>query len=297
MQPLLFQCIKQERRTLRVVRMRDADGGGLVRAEVLIALGKLGKRLLSAARFTAQDDLSLLVAGQDRLDLQDRADHGGDAAEPAAALEILQIVHGEILADAVLFLLERFDDGIERRALVAQTRRTQHLQALAQGGGKRIDNGDTPLRIGLAQLAGGKLRRLRRTADAAGHSDVEHVLSRLEALLHGSKERTRAYHRGLYRRTGAHGVIKRLAVKIVLRDVLLPVERVGKRDDAQVIALDQLCGQIGGGIGHDLHFLLPSLSSPRKNTATVPGPLWEATMVPMSKMRTSGRRGKRSKIV
>ena len=36
-------------------------------------------------------------------------------------------------------------------------------------------------------------------------------------------------------------------------------------------------------------------SSPRKNTATVPGPQWEAMMVPMSQMRTSPSMwGKRS---
>ncbi len=30
-----------------------------------------------------------------------------------------------------------------------------------------------------------------------------------------------------------------------------------------------------------------SRSSPKKNTATVPGPLWEAMMVPMSQIRMS----------
>ena len=84
--------------------MRDADLLGLVRDQLFIEVGKGSEGLLAPARLAAQDDLALLIAAQQGLDLQHRADDSGSLAHAAAALEIGEVVDREILAHHVAAL-------------------------------------------------------------------------------------------------------------------------------------------------------------------------------------------------
>lgn len=80
----------------------------------------------------AGDDVSRLIAAQDRLDAQYRADERRRAGNTPAALQVGKVVHGEKLAHVRSAHEQLFLDLFEALPFLDHLRRLQHLQAFAE---------------------------------------------------------------------------------------------------------------------------------------------------------------------
>ena len=142
-------------------------------------------------------------------------------------------------------------DLLKALPLFDHPRRLHHLHPLAERGGVGVDGQDPALGIALFQLARGDDRRMRRAADAAGHTDIEHIVARGERTLKVFLDQRRADHRRFDDRALAHRAVEGRAVKIRIVGIVrrLSVHRVGKRDDRDVVLLRQRDRQIGRCIG------------------------------------------------
>ena len=131
-------------------------------------------------------------------------------------------------------------DLVEGCAVFEHARSLDHEQALAERGGIRVDGGDLPLREFFLQLFHCEGRSMRRAADAAGHADVDRVVTGNERLAQRFKKTGDVDHGGRHGCSAAHRVIVGLAVKINGRILMRldTVDQVGQRDHAQSIFLN-----------------------------------------------------------
>ncbi len=252
----LTQRIEQKLRAGCIVCVRDADLLGLVGDELLVKVRQRGERLLAAARLAAQDDLALVIAAQQRLDLEHGADDGGSLAHAAAALQIGEVIDREVLAHRMAAAGDLLDDQRERRAVFEHTRGLDHQQPFAERGGIGVNGGDFPLREFFLQLLHGHGGRMRRAADAAGHADIDHVVAGRQRRVQRLEKRAKVDHGGGYGRAAAHGVIVGFPVEINSRILMRfnTVDEVRQRDDAQGIFLNvssrQVCRRVGKDLDH-----------------------------------------------
>ena len=128
----LPQLVLQKCGVLRGVGMGNADRAAAVCHKLIITLRQREQRLLSAAALAAENDLSLGIAGEQRLDLEHCADDACNAADASAALEIFEVVDREILSLGVADLCNRLDDLAQSDAFLKQLRSLQHKQTLAK---------------------------------------------------------------------------------------------------------------------------------------------------------------------
>lgn len=168
--------------------MGDADARGLIQRALIEIVRQLGVGLLIPAHLAAGNDVARLVAAQDGLDAEHRADQRRRAGDAPAALEVVEIVHREELAHVGAARENAVADLLKAPARAQQLRRLEHLQALAERGGIGVDGHDFGVRIFFPQLLRRERRGVRRAADAAGHTDVEHIVALRERAF---KERRR----------------------------------------------------------------------------------------------------------
>ena len=220
--------------------MRNADLLGLVRDQLFIEVSKGGEGLLAPARLAAQDDLALLVAAQQGLDLQHRADDGSSLAHAPAALEIGEVVDREILAHHVAALRNFLHDLVKGRAVFEHACSLDHEQPLAERGGISVDGGNLPLREFFLQLLHSEGGSMCRAADAAGHADVDCIISGRKRLTQRLEKTGDVDHGGRHGCTAAHCVIVSLAVKVHSRVLMRldTADQVGQRNHAQGIFLN-----------------------------------------------------------
>ena len=253
----LAQCVEQKLRAVCIVRVRDADLLGLVGGQLLVEVGQRGERLLAAARLAALDDLALIIAAQQRLDLEHGADNGGSLAHAAAALEIGEVINCEVLAHGAAALGDLLHDEREGCAVFEHTRSLEHQQPLAERGGIGVNGGNLPLRELLLQLFHGHGGSVCRAADAAGHADVDHVVSGGQCRMQRLQKSGEVNHGGGHGRTAAHGVIVSLAVKIDCGILLClhAVNGIVQRDNTQGIFLNvssrQVCRRVCEDLDHE----------------------------------------------
>ena len=149
------------------------------------------------------------------------------------------------------------DDQRERRAVFEHTRGLDHQQPFAERGGIGVNGGDFPLREFFLQLLHGHGGRMRRAADAAGHADVDHVVSGGQCRVQRLQKSGEVNHGGGHGRTVAHGVIVSLAVKIDCGILLClhAVNGIVQRDNTQGIFLNvssrQICRRVCEDLDHE----------------------------------------------
>ena len=149
------------------------------------------------------------------------------------------------------------DDQRERRAVFKHPRGLEHQQPLAERGGIGVDGGNLPLREFFLQLLHGHGGRMRRAADAAGHADIDHVVSISQCFMQRLQKSGEVNHSRGYGRAAAHGVIVGFPVEINSRILMRfnAVDEVRQWDDAQGIFLNvssrQVCRRVGEDLDHE----------------------------------------------
>ena len=98
------------------------------------------------------DQVALIVHMEHRLDVQHSAHNGRGRADPAAPLEIHQVVHRKPVAQVQTVVQQPLLQLPKAQALVPLLAGIVGKQALAQRGAQAVHHGDGPLRIALPQL-------------------------------------------------------------------------------------------------------------------------------------------------
>ena len=165
-----------------------------------------------------------------------------------------------------------FADFAAGHSLLRLLRGLKHHQPLAERGRIGVDGHDLPLGIAVHQVDRRHRRGLRRAADAAGHTDIEHIVARAHGRFKKAPRGLRVYHRGLDGRAIAHGVVKLRAVEVRILgiDHLSAVDGVGKGDDGDMVPFEQRGGQIRRGIGKQSEHGDRSLPNNARNSLSCP---------------------------
>ena len=120
----------------------------------------------------------------DGLDGQHGAEQGGGGVDPAAPLQVVQIVHREPVADAALGLLGKGLHLVNGFPLFLLLRAEIHEQSLPQRGAEGVHRQD--LRVGkfVLQLLRGNDGGLVGGGEGGGKADAQDVLSGFQDLPH-----------------------------------------------------------------------------------------------------------------
>ena len=136
-----------------------------------------------AADLADVDQLADLVAADERLDLQCLAEGRRHGRDPAAAFELVKIVHDEPVRYLMLGGLDIVDQLVHRSALGVFPAGEIDQQTETGGITAGIQRDDLSFGIFLAQLADGDHAGVEGTAQAGGDTGVEHVLAGSEVAL------------------------------------------------------------------------------------------------------------------
>ena len=197
-----------------------------------------------------QDDLALLVAPEDRLDLQQGAHQRRRTGDAAALAQVLQVVHSEILAVILAVHCHFLHQLVQAHALAHQGGGLQSRDPRPQGRAHAVDGADPALGILLHQLVPGQLGRPPAAADAGRNAEIHHVVSLGDIRLKGLPGVVRVHHGGAHVGAGAQGLIILVAVQPLRGRLIVNGQGHGKQVD--VVLLPQLGGQIGPGVHKDL---------------------------------------------
>ena len=121
-----------------------------------------------------------VLDGDDGLDVQHGAHHGGGCADAAAFAQVLQGVDAAIQADAALHLVQALGDGGGIHAVGGQTDAVEQQQALADGGGHGVHHIHLALKI-----LGGDAGGLVGAGEPGGQGDDHGGVAVAGGLLHG----------------------------------------------------------------------------------------------------------------
>ena len=207
-------------------------------------------RAFAAAHLFKADDLALVVALEQGLDLQHGTHGRGQVGKTPAALEIAQVVHREHLADAEAAVQQPLGRGVHTQAELAVAHGPDHQQPLAQRGAQRIDKPELAVGKLLPQIRRRDRGGVERAADAGGHADEEDVAALLQLLPEEIGIALRGDLRGRHDLPSAHVVIKGLSLKMKIRR-LFAVNHKGIGDTFDFILTKKLLRQVCRGVGHD----------------------------------------------
>ena len=154
------------------------DGGGLH------PVYQRRQRRLTAPGLADRDQAALVIHMHDRLDGQHGAEQGGGGVDPAAPLQVVQIVHREPVADAALDLLGKGLHLVDGFPLFLLLSAEIHEQSLPQRGAEGVHRQD--LRVGkfVLQLLRGNDGGLVGGGEGGGKADAQDVLSGFQDLPH-----------------------------------------------------------------------------------------------------------------
>ena len=176
-----FDALCQNPGILRAVPVGDGhDPVSCVQLLFGVHLGQRVNGLFPAPDLAAGDDMAVGGTVENGLDVQHRADHGGGPADPAAALQEIQVIHGEVLAHMGHFLIQQRRCLTGRGAHAAQLRCPDGQQTVAKAAAPGVHNVHKPVRELLFQLLLGQHGCLIGAADAGGHGDIHHILPLLQ---------------------------------------------------------------------------------------------------------------------
>ena len=174
---------------------------------------------------------------------------GGSAADPAGALQEVQVVYGEVLANVGHFFLQDLPGLPGRQALAAQLCRPEHQHAVAEAAALGIDDADAPVREFLLQLLLGKQGRLIGAADAGGHGNIDQVLALLQHWAEMGEEQAGVQQAGGDLAAGCQLLIVSVAVEVVhVPQVFLlhPFYKIAAGQHGHALLAG--CGQVGGAV-------------------------------------------------
>ncbi len=121
-------------------------------------------RPLLGPDFADRGDLA--AEGEDRFDLQSRADQGLGGADAPALAQVLEGVEAEPHVEALARLLDRLDDRLQRLALRSGFGGAEHQAAEAAGAGAAVDHLD----LAAVPLVGDHPGRLAGALAGAGEA-------------------------------------------------------------------------------------------------------------------------------
>ena len=208
---------------------------------------------LAAPRLAHRHQLALVGGVHDGLDGEHGAQQSGGGADTAAHFQIVQVVHGEPVADAEAVVLHPFGQLRRRETRLLLLRRQIQEQTLPQGGAEGVHHVDLRLRKLRTQVVrgddGGLIRRGQRRGEAHAHD----VAAALQNFAHGVLELTHVHRRGGGQLAGADALIKLLVGNGAARQivgVVLPVHVHGQRQNLQLQLPRHVVRQVAAAIGH-----------------------------------------------
>ena len=200
------------------------------------------------------DQVALVVHVEDRLDLEHGAQHGGGGRDAPSPLQEVQIVHGELVAQAELVGLgpvpDLFDGLPPGPLLGGQI----DQQALAQRGAQGVHRVHLPVGVFLPQLVHGDDGGVVGGGQAGREGQDQHIPARLEQGLHRVHILGHVDGGGGGHLAGAQLLIEQVGVHLPIVRVIVVgvlIQDEAQREDLDVQLLDQFRSQIGGGISED----------------------------------------------
>ena len=124
--------------------------------------------------------MALIVAPQQRLDIQQFTDGSSSTGYTATAAQIFQAAYGEKLTQSQNILVQQVCRLVQRLAFGTVIGTTTSQDAYTQAGSSGVYQADLSLRVVLQQLLGCQISRLEGTADTGGQTYIENVLSCLQ---------------------------------------------------------------------------------------------------------------------
>ena len=213
-----------------------------------------GNDLFTASVLGVGADVAGGIAPENGLDVQHGADQCAGTADPSGALQEIQIVHREELQHFRCFCIQRvrglrngFARGTEIGAPTGE-------KACAEAGAEGVHNADDPAGKFRHQFFRGKPCCLNGTADAGGHTDIDHVVSCLQLRCEVGQKQVGIEQGGIHLRTLPEHIIKLVEIKAVHVSVVgtgdtVQVVGAGKNSDVQLLQL--FAGQVGRAVNKD----------------------------------------------
>ena len=188
------------------------------------------------------------------LDVQHGAHQRPGVGYAAAALEVVQIVHGEAVGDLQLVLLAPADHGIEVGAGLHLGHHVHDQQAQATGDAAGVHHAQALIGVFAPDTLGRAAAVFKGDGHLLGHIQENHVLAGVQQLLEEIVIDKLVDHRGLEDIALAHAGVDggaALLPAVVLGGLLIDGEAVG--DEGNMMLLQIGPRQIGGGgCGNDI---------------------------------------------
>ena len=183
--------------------------------------------------------MARVIHMQHRLDGQHGAEQGRRSADPAATLQMVQVVHGEPVAHLRLGLLRKDVDLVDGLPLPLFLDAEVYQQPLAQRGAERVHHKDLPSGVCLPQVIGGDHRRLVGGGERGGKGQVQHVPAAIQNLPHSLIKHAHADGGGGRQGAGAEPGIEVLeadlpAVQVVVVHPVLHIQAQGQHLQLQI---------------------------------------------------------------
>ena len=195
------------------------------------------------------DQVAGIVHMEHGLDVQQSTHEGGRRADPAAPLQVDQIVHGEPVTEVEAGVLHEFGGLLQAGALPLLLHGEVHQQAEAGGGGEGVHHQDLPVRVLLHQSLGSHGAGVYGGAEAGGKADVEDVLALFYAGLKGLLKDLHVGRCGAGHAAASHSLIELGKGQVEVAEALLVLVKLhGQADKGHLPLLQQLRRNVTGGI-------------------------------------------------
>ena len=191
---------------------------------------------------------------QHRLDGEHGAHQGGGGADAAAPFEMVQIVHGEPVADLAFRGLRVVPQSREGAARGLFPGAQIHQQPLAQRGAPAVHHQDLPVREFLPQIVGGDDGGLIGGGEGGGKAQIQNILPLREDRPHLLLKIPHADGGGGGGLSGTDAAVKVLegdvpAIQPVAVGLTAHLQAQRHHHDAQFPG--HLVGEIAAAVGHD----------------------------------------------
>ena len=188
-----------------------------------------------------------------RLDGEHGPEQRRRRADPAAPLQVVQIVHSEPVADVPLGPLGKVQNLLQSFPLFLLLGAEPDEQTLSHGGAEAVHHPDLPLREVLLQLPSRNDGGLVGGGKGGGEAQAQNVLPRLQNGPHGGVELPHVDGGGHRHGPGADLGVKLLETDLAAVQQVPVAPALQLQPQGQHLQLQlrrQLCGEVAAAVGH-----------------------------------------------
>ena len=196
--------------------------------------------------------VTLVVHMDHRLDLQQGACYGGGCADPAAPLQVHQVIGNDPVAKIQLVFLHPGGQFLQRQARIPLLTGIPDQKALTQRSAEGVHHIDLPIRVAFLQFLGSDDSGLIGGAEAGGEHHHQRVITCLQHRLNSTLPTLGVDGGGGSGLAVAHTLKQVFQPLLGVFGICLALVQYGQGADYQVQLLVHICRQVAAGIGNDL---------------------------------------------